>query len=74
MGNAFDRYEKEQERRKIAQRSIEETAKRKSKRQPRTTICLSISEEDKKKIQKYALEQDVTVATIIHGWIAEHIG
>ena len=39
----------------------------------RTTLSLSLTASDKKALKMIALEQDTTIAAIIHEWIAEHI-
>ena len=38
----------------------------------RTTLSLSLTVSDKKKLKMMAMEQDTTIAALIHGWIAEH--
>lgn len=38
----------------------------------RTTLSLSLTVGDKKKLKLMAVEQNTTIAAIIHGWIAEH--
>lgn len=37
----------------------------------RTTLSLSLTLSDKKKLKLMAMEQDTTIAALIHGWIAE---
>lgn len=37
----------------------------------RTTLSLSLTVSDKKKLKLMAMEQDITIAALIHGWIAE---
>ena len=38
----------------------------------RTTLSLSLIVADKKALKLMAMEQETTIAAIIHGWIAEH--
>lgn len=38
----------------------------------RTTLSLSLTVEDKKALKMMAAERGVTIASIIHEWIAEH--
>ena len=38
----------------------------------RTIFSLSITKEDKKKLQLYSIEHGKTIASIIHEWIHEH--
>ncbi|MGN8644218.1 hypothetical protein ACTQZR_12835 [Catenibacterium mitsuokai] len=35
----------------------------------RTTLSLSLTVSDKKKLKMLAMENDTTIASIIHGWI-----
>ena len=37
----------------------------------RTTLSLSLTVGDKKKLKLMTVEQDATIAALIHGWIAE---
>ena len=37
----------------------------------RTTLSLSLTVGDKKKLKLMAVEQDTTIAALIHGWITE---
>ena len=39
----------------------------------RTTLSLSLTASDKKALKMIALEQDTTIAAIIHEWIAEYL-
>jgi len=39
----------------------------------RTTLSLSLTVSDKKALKMMAMEQDTTIAAIIHEWIIEHI-
>lgn len=38
----------------------------------RTTLSLSLTVRDKKTLKMMAIEQETTIAAIIHGWIVEH--
>lgn len=38
----------------------------------RTTLSLSLTVSDKKKLKMLAMENDTTIASIIHGWIEEY--
>ena len=38
----------------------------------RTILSLSITVEDKKALKMMAIEKDMTIAAIIHEWVAEH--
>lgn len=38
----------------------------------RTTLSLSLTVNDKKALKIMAMEQETTIAAIIHRWIAEH--
>ena len=42
-------------------------------RKPRTMLSLSITEEDKRRIQTYCASQGITVASLVHQWITEYI-
>lgn len=44
---------------------------RKGLENEKTTINLSISKEDKKKLKKYAAESETTISAVIHSWIIE---
>lgn len=39
----------------------------------RTTLSLSLTVSDKKILKMMAVEQETTIAAIIHAWIAEHM-
>lgn len=41
-------------------------------REPRTTMSLSLTVEDKKRLKVIAAERGMTVAALIHEWILEH--
>lgn len=38
----------------------------------RTTLSLSLSVDDKKAIKKYAVENETTVAAVVHEWITKY--
>ena len=40
----------------------------------RTTLSLSITVSDKKALKMMAVEQETTIAAIIHEWVQEHRG
>lgn len=68
MANNFekraDNYEQEQKKKKgITVNGPEEK---------RTTFSLSLTVADKRALKMMALEQDTTIAAIVHGWITEH--
>ena len=44
------------------------------KEEKRTTLSLSLTVNDKKALKFIAMENDTTIASIIHKWIAEHVG
>lgn len=68
MANMFSKYA---EKREEEQDKIEKivTADDDEKR---TTLSLSLTVADKKMLKFMAIEQDTTIAAIIHEWIAEH--
>lgn len=39
----------------------------------RTTLSLSITVSDKKALKMMAVEQETTIAAIIHEWVKEHL-
>jgi len=39
----------------------------------RTTLSLSLTTSDKKALKMIALEKDMTIAAVIHEWIAEYL-
>lgn len=63
--NAADR---EAEQKKI-EKAVAEPAAVDEKR---TMLSLSLTVSDKKALKLMAMEQETTIAAIIHGWIAEH--
>ena len=42
------------------------------RREERTVLSLSLTVEDKRALKKMAAERDMTIAAMIHEWIAEH--
>lgn len=72
MTEMFD-FEALQESRKIQQKDTERRATGELKRQKRTQLCLSVTESDKMKLQRYALEHGVTAAAVIHNLIEQYI-
>ncbi len=71
MANMFEKFaaDREAEQKKIQQTvaDVEPAVEEK-----RTTLSLSLTVSDKKKLKMMAMEQDTTIAALIHGWIAEH--
>lgn len=48
-------------------------AKATADNEKRTTLSLSLTASDKKTLKFMAAEREMTIAAIIHEWIAEHI-
>lgn len=72
MANMFKKYaaNREAEQKKIGKIvSADATAVDNE----RTTLSLSLTVSDKKALKMMAMEQETTIAAIIHGWIAEHL-
>lgn len=60
--------------RKAEQKKIEEAvAEPAAEDEKRTTLSLSLTVSDKKALKLMAMEQETTIAAIIHGWIQEHL-
>ena len=75
MGNMFEKYaaDREAEQKKIEKAvSVADDAAEPAVEEKRTTLSLSLTVSDKKKLKMMAMEQDTTIAALIHGWIAEH--
>lgn len=75
MGNMFEKYaaDREAEQKKIEKTvSVADAAAEPAVEEKRTTLSLSLTVSDKKKLKMMAMEQDTTIAALIHGWIAEH--
>lgn len=75
MGNMFEKYaaDREAEQKKIEKTvSVADDAAEPAVEEKRTTLSLSLTVSDKKKLKMMAMEQDTTIAALIHGWIAEH--
>ena len=68
MENMFSKYS---ERREEQQGKMEK-AVTEGDEEKRTTLSLSLTVADKKALKLMAMEQETTIAAIIHGWIAEH--
>lgn len=66
-------------RKNAADRKAEQKKIEKSVAEPavvdekRTTLSLSLTVSDKKALKLMAMEQETTIAAIIHGWIQEHL-
>lgn len=73
MANMFEKYaaDREAEQKKI-EKTVSVAGAAAEPEEKRTTLSLSLTVSDKKKLKMMALEQDTTIAAIIHGWIAEH--
>lgn len=71
MANMFEKFaaDREAEQKKIQQTVADAEPVVEEKR---TTLSLSLTVSDKKKLKMMAMEQDTTIAALIHGWIAEH--
>lgn len=71
MANMFEKYaaDSEAEQKKIEKAVVTDTAAD----EKRTTLSLSLTVSDKKALKMMAMEQETTIAAIIHGWIAEHL-
>ena len=67
MANMFSKYaeKREEEQDKIEKIVTEDDDEK------RTTLSLSLTVADKKMLKFMAIEQDTTIAAIIHEWIAE---
>lgn len=75
MGNMFEKYaaDREAEQKKIEKTvSVADDAAEPAVEEKRTTLSLSLTVSDKKKLKMMAMERDTTIAALIHGWIAEH--
>ena len=76
-------YKKKAAERKSAQKALEDgvnsqdieatTQEPKKQQKKKPTICVSISEEDRERLQQYARENGATVSGLIHKWIIENI-
>lgn len=71
MANMFEKYaaDREAEQKKVEKAVVTDTAAD----EKRTTLSLSLTVSDKKALKMMAMEQETTIAAIIHGWIAEHL-
>ena len=70
MANMFEKYaaDREAEQKKIEKAVVTDTAAD----EKRTTLSLSLTVSDKKALKMMAMEQETTIAAIIHEWVAEH--
>lgn len=60
--------------RKAEQKKIEKAvAELAAVDEKRTTLSLSLTVSDKKALKLMAMEQETTIAAIIHRWIQEHL-
>ena len=71
MANMFEKYaaDREVEQKKIEKAVVADAATD----EKRTTLSLSLTVSDKKALKLMAMEQETTIAAIIHGWIQEHL-
>ena len=71
MANMFEKYaaDREAEQKKIEKAVVADAAADET----RTTLSLSLTVSDKKALKMMAMEQETTIAAIIHEWIAEHV-
>ena len=71
MANKFEKYAADS---KAEQKKIEKTVSTHTPiaEENRTTLSLSLTVRDKKTLKMMAVEQETTIAAIIHRWIAEH--
>lgn len=71
MANMFEKYaaDREAEQKKIEKAVVADT----TAEEKRTTLSLSLTVRDKKALKLMAMEQETTIAAIIHGWIQEHL-
>ena len=70
MANMFEKYaaDREAEQKKIEKAVVADT----TADEKRITLSFSLTVSDKKALKMMAMEQDTTIAALIHGWIAEH--
>lgn len=68
MENMFSKYaERHEEQQGKIEKAVTDGSEEKH-----TTLSLSLTVADKKALKLMAAEQEMTIAAIIHGWIAEH--
>lgn len=72
MANMFEKYAADRE---AEQKKIEKavSADASATEEKRTTLSLSLTVSDKKALKMMAMEQETTIAAIIHEWVAEHM-
>lgn len=70
MENIFEKYaaDRKAEQKKIERAVVADAAAD----EKRTTLSLSLTVSDKKALKIMAAEREVTIAAIIHEWVAEH--
>ena len=70
MANMFEKYaaDCEAEQKKIEKAVVADT----TADEKRITLSLSLTVSDKKKLKMMAMEQDTTIAALIHEWVQEH--
>lgn len=71
MANMFEKYaaDREAEQKKIEKAVVADAAAE----EKRTTLSLSLTVSDKKKLKMMAAERETTIAAIIHEWVQEHL-
>ena len=71
MANMFEEYaaDRKAEQKKIEKAVVADT----TTDEKCTTLSLSLTVSDKKALKLMAMEQETTIAAIIHGWIQEHL-
>lgn len=75
MANMFEKYaaDREAEQKKIEQTVSTPTTGMSADDEKRTTLSLSLTVSDKKALKMMAAEREMTIAAIIHEWVAEHM-
>lgn len=70
MANMFEKFaaDHEAEQKKIEKAVVADT----TADEKRITLSLSLTVSDKKALKMMAAEREMTIAALIHGWIAEH--
>lgn len=64
-------FDREQEIRGKDQKKKQERTTGEIVKKKRTTLCLSVTEDDKRLLQMYAASRGETTASIVHKWITE---
>lgn len=65
-------FDEDQEKRTKDQQNKEERTTGDIVKKERTTLCLSVTKDDKRLLQMYAAKRGETTASIIHKWITEY--